>query len=381
MNIFVSYASDCLTDYLPHGEGLLSYSWLETLADRGHKIFAYSPQGDVKNLHPNIELFKSKKHFFLPSFSYVYHAYKAQKILRSLHEKNAIDIVWRMYPYHFCSPGFNTMGIKYVIGPLYSSFDLASLNYIPMLKIRPSSWAKHYGGRSWKKFLSNASGLLTDDLKLQNALAERYGNAHIMQLPAIVESPFSCELRNEPEWEHGLTIAFVGHFHPSKRLLDFCRIVSLLIKEGIKVKGIVVGTGEDFVPASKYVQDNSLEENIEFRGALPNSEVFKVLHRSHFLINLREETYGRNMVEAMSVGTPNICVNKLAAREFVGKDNGWLMDNVSPEAYVEQIVYIINNRGRWKQASDSCFHNSKNFSREVVGERLEAFFNTILKSK
>ena len=38
LRIFVAHPSEMLTDYLPHGDGLVAFSYLSRLAVRGHEL-------------------------------------------------------------------------------------------------------------------------------------------------------------------------------------------------------------------------------------------------------------------------------------------------------------------------------------------------------
>src|ERR1700679_2162494 len=59
MNIFISHASDMLTDCRPHGDGLIADRFIRALAARGHAVHVAVYRYEVRNAYPsNVRLHK-----------------------------------------------------------------------------------------------------------------------------------------------------------------------------------------------------------------------------------------------------------------------------------------------------------------------------------
>lgn len=382
LNIFVSHASDSLTDHLPHGEGLLCFTWLKSLAERGHKIYAFSPGADIKQKVANLTIFRSDKKFSLPSLSYWHYAKESSQILKNTLKYNNIDLVWRMYPYGISIPFIKTFGKPLVIGPLYSTYGRDNITTNISFGLRPSQFGSFFANKGWNKIINKTDVFFTDSLKTVIELKELFPDKIICQLPAIISPTFEVKERKIPNFQNEVKIVFVGHFHPSKRLPDFCRIIYIIRKSGWNIHGYVVGEGEDFKKAADYCEKMRINNFVHFKGRISNKEIFNLLAEMHINITLRPETYGRAIVEAMSVGTPNICVNKLAVTEFIEQGvSGILLDDISCESYVSAILGIINNPTKWKKISDNSIKKSKEWDSENITKIIENTFYSVLKNK
>ena len=146
------------------------------------------------------------------------------------------------------------------------------------------------------------------------------------------------------------------------------------------INAYIVGEGEDQSSAMEYCAINGMNSYVHFIGRLSNSDIYDFFKSMHFLITLREESYGRAIVEAMSVGTVNICVNKLAAKEFIVNNiNGILLDKINIEDYVDTIVKLVQEPETWSKISNEAIYTSKQFRSEKVAIKLESIFKRLIK--
>src|SRR4051812_4829476 len=100
LNIFVHRASECLTDHVSHGDGLICFSLLNGLAARGHTIYAYADGCFIRQSDPRLHVRAGGPHRVpANSLSPWEHAYRADRWLRKLERTTLIDLVWRMQPF------------------------------------------------------------------------------------------------------------------------------------------------------------------------------------------------------------------------------------------------------------------------------------------
>src|SRR5690242_13181838 len=98
LTIFVHRASELLTDHASHGDGLICFSLLNGLAERGHQIFAYADHAAIRECSPRLQV-RTERHC-TPANSLISweHARRAERWLRELSRTQQIDLVWRMQP-------------------------------------------------------------------------------------------------------------------------------------------------------------------------------------------------------------------------------------------------------------------------------------------
>src|SRR6266536_4924657 len=99
LNIFVAHCSDLLTDHLPHGDGLVAYGFISSLARRGHRLHVAAqrvelrgPLPDNVTVHP-IVLKHSRG--MLARLEYMR---RLRRLLRDLRASCQFDLIHQMNP-------------------------------------------------------------------------------------------------------------------------------------------------------------------------------------------------------------------------------------------------------------------------------------------
>jgi hypothetical protein len=131
LTIFVHRASECLTDHLPHGDGLICYSLLSELARRGHRIIACTNRNGVTDVPANLDIREQTYKVPANSLGDWELGIRANQLLKKIEKTESVDIVWRMHPYEGSSPIVPyTNGRPLVIGPLFQGWpkELAPAN-------------------------------------------------------------------------------------------------------------------------------------------------------------------------------------------------------------------------------------------------------------
>ena len=121
LNIFVHSASECLTDHLPHGDGLICHALFRALLDRGHSIWATTKHHGVKDVHPNltiVQITPSAPAHTLHSFEY---NLRIDRQFRSWCSAGVrFDLAWRLHPYGVGCAICPAVGkLPLAIGPIY----------------------------------------------------------------------------------------------------------------------------------------------------------------------------------------------------------------------------------------------------------------------
>jgi len=381
LSIFVHCASDYLTDYEPHGDGLICFSLLNGLAKRNHDIFAYTKYSAIRQKDPHLQV-QAGGHHRVPfdSLASWEHAQKADRWLERLSNKHDIDLVWRLHPYGGGCPTVpKTLGKPLVVGPLFYGWPENKANKAMMAKPRfgigIQGLVSPFAQEGWHRTLQAASLIICATPKHATAMQTQFPQAQVLCLPVIVDPPaFESPLRRQTADESSvLGLIFVANLFPNKHPLVFCQAVRLLRDAEINVKVTLVGEGPERPAVEAYCAEHGLEDVVCFKGKIPNAEVERHLRDADLLVSTSVgEPYGRSIVEAMSVGVPCICHDSGGPAEIIEHEvDGLLVQEFNAKAFAEAIARVYANPQLWQRLSENAARKAKNWTSEVVLSNLE----------
>lgn len=152
------------------------------------------------------------------------------------------------------------------------------------------------------------------------------------------------------------------------------KAIPALNKSGIRVKYLLVGGGDQ-----AYLKDVArkcdVEDQVEFVGRLPLSEVFDLLDTVDIYIQPSlQEGLPRSVIEAMSRGCP-----------AVGAKTAGIPELLSPECVVKrksakdiaETISRIANRAKMMELAKRNFEEAKNYQNSVLDAKREAYFSYI----
>lgn len=376
LTIFVHRASECLTDHLSHGDGLICYSLLGELARRGHRIFAYTNRHSVLERSPNLTIRSRRHRVPANSLGPWEHAWRANRWMRQLEKKHKIDLVWRMHPYGIGCPVRPHTGKRpLVVGPIFYDWspdaNLAGQVCGPRLGWGIGKFVQPIGERGWNRTVKTSSLLLCATDALASQMRTKT-NGRIGVVPVIVDPPQAAlAFRGEPGAYPKLL--FVANLVPNKRPLVFCETIAALRAIGIHATGTVVGDGPERTRMEQWCRNQNMLSAVRFMGRINNAEVYRQLALADGLVSTSYgEPYGRNIAEAMSVGTVPICHRSGGPADFVASgENGLLVDGMEAIAYAEAIARNWVQPGKWQYLSDGAMRKAEEWRPQVVIDRLE----------
>ena len=387
MNIFVHRASEYLTDHEAHGDGLICFSLLNGLAERGHQIFAYANAASIRQGSPNLHVQTARHRVPANSLAQWEHSWRADRWRREVEQAAPIDLVWRMHPYGAgCPYPPQTGGKPLVVGPLFynwpSDTPMTGTAGRPRLGIGIAGLVTPIAERGWDRTLRQAALILCATEPHAQAMAAQYPQARTVALPVIVAPPVSGQPVRRPDPAKPARLIFVANLVPSKNPLVFCETVQLLRERGIHAEGIVLGDGPERPALEAYCAAQGLGSAVCFRGKVPNSDVYGFLAEADFLVSAsRGEPYGRSIAEAMSVGTPCLCHRSGGPADFIenGQD-GLLADELTASAYADRLVPVLSDPAAWAALSAGRIAKSRRLAqrsgavpigKSVAGNRAE----------
>lgn len=102
-------------------------------------------------------------------------------------------------------------------------------------------------------------------------------------------------------------ILSVSRLTPKNGLKDLIKAFAEVTKEMEKVRLVIIGSGDEERELKKLICSLNLEEKIELRGSIANSELNKIYNSAHIFCRPSiDEGFGISFIEAMAAGTPVI---------------------------------------------------------------------------
>jgi len=138
-------------------------------------------------------------------------------------------------------------------------------------------------------------------------------------------------------------IGFIGRLSEEKGILNFLESLLLLRPLLPHYSTIIIGDGDVMENAVDFVKKSGLEQNVHFTGWVDHDALPEYLNRFKLLI-IPSFTEGlpNIMLEAMACGTPVLATTVGAIPSIIiNKDNGFLMENNSPETIKNNIVKAV----------------------------------------
>jgi peptidoglycan/LPS O-acetylase OafA/YrhL len=385
LTIFVHRASECLTDYFPNGDGLICYSLLSGLAERGHRIFAYTNRDEVQARPERLEIKAAKHRIPANSLADYEHGWRAGRWLAQLEKKHPIDIVWRMQPLgESCPMVPYTNGRPLVLGQLFYAWPAESVAPNdagkPRLGVGIRGIVSPLANRGWARTLRAASLVLctTDALSEQT---RGKTSAKVSTLPVIVDPPANL-IANKPRplSPPTLKLLFVANLFRNKNPLIFCQTIYRLRQLGVDATGDILGDGPEREMMEKWCQENGIADAVRFLGRVSNLEVYRHLSEADGLISTSlGEPYGRSIAEAMSVSAVPICHRSGGPADIIihGVD-GLLVDRLDGNDYGDAIFEIWSESGAWQRLSSAALAKSQQWKPAAVIDRLENALYAVL---
>ncbi len=377
LSIFVHSASEYLTDYQPHGDGLICFSLLNGLAKRNHEIFAYTRYSAISQKDSHLQVKEGGQHRVpFDSLAGWEHSWRADHWLQDLSAKNDIDIVWRMHPYGGYLRAPKTLGKPLVVGPLFYSWpETQGMKSKPRFGIGIEKLVNPLFQKGWNQTLQTASLIICSTWRQAEVMQNEFPQTKVLLLPVIVDPPTLnlSSIRNTNDRFKPLHLIFIANLVANKNPLIFCQTIKLLRNSGINVKATLLGDGPERPALEAYCTLHKLSDIICLQGKVASNEVYSYLENADLLLSTSlGEPYGRSIVEAMSLGTPCICHNSGGPAEIIehGSD-GLLVKELAAKDFAEEIALLYTNHQLWQYLSENAITKAKSWTSDLVLSRLE----------
>ena len=128
----------------------------------------------------------------------------------------------------------------------------------------------------------------------------------------------------------------------TKNVSGVLRALSLAREQGVLLRLIVIGDGEDREMLESLCRELCLSEQVTFLGRLPNAAVLEHMARTGtVVINSNVETFSVVTGEALTLGRPVVATRCGGPTAFVSDDNGMLVEPGDDAGLAEALGWFV----------------------------------------
>jgi glycosyltransferase involved in cell wall biosynthesis len=316
MRIFVPSAADLLTDHVAHGEGLIAWSLLTGLAERGHELVVCAAHVDIAGDCPFevVQLDRSRFESLAP----LRYARAAE---RELHRRGPFDIVHWLFPQDARAAIFVPPArTPYVIGPHFTAWPASARATKPGDLVR--GLLAPVSAERRRRALGSVAALL---LATPDALPSANGKGRL--------SPPGTPLGAASPAPGARNVLFVGRLEEKKHVLD---LVHAFAKVRAALPDATLALAGDG-PLRGTVEG----DGVHVLGNVPHRDVPALLARCDlFCLPSVGEPYGMALLEAMAAGRAVVAGPGPGPSFLVEEDGGRI---VEPDALASTLIELLSD--------------------------------------
>lgn len=397
MNIFIAHASDKLTDHRPHGDGLVAYGFIKSLAARGHTLHVAVHKAEIREALPaNVHLYPIlTKHAKGPRQRLEY-MIGIRRLLRQLRREHSIDLIHQLNPvFTGLSLALIGAGLPLALGPYVGSWPPESESKrrytTPSLQLRLLSHGRAAFARLQQSF-ADLLLITTPDAISRIPAAARLGS-RIRVLPHGIDAAafppragatgFDTNPSIAPLEAKPLTILFYAHVWHGKgldTLLDaFDRVADAV--PGVRLT--VAGDGDDLPALKQRAALLTHADRVTFLGVWSRENAVDLFHQADvYCLPSRGEPFGMTALEAMSCATPLVATKAGGLGHLVQPGGGRLVSPSDPDSLAKALIELLSDP--IERAAMARFNRTlveTVYAWERVAERLEALYEETLNRR
>jgi glycosyltransferase involved in cell wall biosynthesis len=187
--------------------------------------------------------------------------------------------------------------------------------------------------------------------------------------PGIDHAVFTSAQTTAPE----PTIAYVGRLRRYKGIDLVMRAVAKLVSEGVDVRFLIVGQGDDSDRLAREAEDLGLGNHVSFRGFVSEEEKVRILRSAWVNVYPSpKEGWGITNVEAAACGTPSVASDSPGLRESVlDGETGFLVGHDDVDAWAAAIRRLIEDADLRLRMGRLALQHAERFTWEATAGELE----------
>jgi glycosyltransferase involved in cell wall biosynthesis len=191
-----------------------------------------------------------------------------------------------------------------------------------------------------------------------------------------VHIPESHGVDRTQKGERPTTVGIVGQIGDWKGHDDFIEALRLLNEAGLKVRGIIVGRGDDDYENAlrEHIGRSGLSDLVEWRGYVRDTD--KIYEGIDICVvpSRFSEPFGLVAAEAGARGIPVVATRRGGLPEIVENEKtGYLVEAEAPTSLADRIAALVQNPERRRKIGRAARRRIREtFSKEEMVDQLEA---------
>jgi GT2 family glycosyltransferase/glycosyltransferase involved in cell wall biosynthesis len=214
----------------------------------------------------------------------------------------------------------------------------------PWIRMKASAIDIDRWRESFHNFLQGAEKVIAPSQSTKNIILKYYNDINIEVKEHKILTPLYLTFEESLINEEKINIGFIGAIGENKGSSIIYDLKTLIAKEGIPVKLVVIGNTN--LHQDQYFSDDGI---LEITGRFDNNEISNLLRKHRIglvaIPALWPETYSYTTSEAIYSGYPVLTFDLGAPAERVsGMDGGWIIPEMDVQAIFEKIKYLSYHR-------------------------------------
>ena len=393
MNIFIAHASDKLTDHRPHGDGLVAYGFIKSLAARGHTLHVAVHKAEIREALPaNVHLYPIKTKHAKGPRQRVEYMIGIRRLLREIRRTQPIDLIHQLNPvFTGLSLALLGAGLPLALGPYVGSWPPESESKrrfsTPSLQLRLLSHGRAAFARLQQSFADLL--LITTPDAISRIPAAASLTSRIRVLPHGIDSSAfppaanTSDALTEPSDHRPPTILFYAHVWHGKGLDTLLDAFDRIVEAVPGVRLTVAGDGDDLPALKERAALLTHADHVSFLGVWSRDKAVELFHQAAvYCLPSRGEPFGMTALEAMSCATPLVATKAGGLGYLVQPGGGRLVPMNDPDSLANALIELLSNPA--ERAAMARFNRTlveTVYAWERVAERLESLYEETLERR
>ena len=167
----------------------------------------------------------------------------------------------------------------------------------------------------------------------------------------------------------------VGNLIKNKNQLFLIDVVKYLVVKDYDVKLTLVGDGPLKNKLITKVKELSIENNIQFVGAVNNVQDY-LWNNNFYVHSAFKEAFGLVLIEAMAAKVPIISFNGEGNQDIIiDNETGFLINSLDAKIFGDTIIKLFNNKTLYDSIVEKAYNFSKNYNIKEYSLKLLNIYN------
>jgi L-malate glycosyltransferase len=379
LNIFISHASDFLTDCQPHGDGLVANAIIRALAERGHNLHLAVGANDIQTAFPsNVHIHQVITALKPNVAARAQFILKSRRLFSRLNGIDPFDLIHQLNPV-VTGLGVAMLGagVPMVMGPYVPDWPEVLLDGSiakPRVSKRICSFAKQsiVELQHWQ-----AKAIL---LSTQAALAKVRSPDSVQSKLYLLPFGIDAELFVPENRVSSPNILYLANLHRNKGIFVLLDAFKKINERFPNCRLKIAGRGWNEQEARRVMAEVKATPCVEFLGSVERADVKRLMNEcSVYCLPSYGEAFGMSALEAMACGRPLVVTNAGGLAHVVRPEGARKVAVGDPEQLASALIDILADSAlaeRMGKANRQMVEQIYAWPRVV--ERLEGIYSEIL---